>query len=39
MQSMVRPEMDLLASYDRGVTRLRVGWSQDYVEQIWDLDG
>ncbi|MBD8583079.1 TetR/AcrR family transcriptional regulator [Frigoribacterium sp. CFBP 13729] len=38
MQSMVRPEMDLLASYDRGVTRLRAGWSQDYVEQVWDLD-
>jgi AcrR family transcriptional regulator len=38
MQSMVRPDMDILASYDRAVSRLRVGWSQDYVEQIWDLD-
>jgi hypothetical protein len=38
MQSMVRPDMDLLASFDRAVSRLRVGWSQDYVEQIWDLD-
>jgi AcrR family transcriptional regulator len=37
MQSMVRPRMDLLASYDRAVTRLRAGWSQDYVEQVWDL--
>ena len=37
MQSMARPRMDLLASYDRAVTRLRAGWSQDYVEQVWDL--
>jgi len=38
VQSMVRPRMDLLASYDRAVTRLRAGWSQDYVEQIWDIE-
>ena len=38
MQSMVRPRMDLLASYDRAVTRLRAGWTQDYVEQVWDLE-
>lgn len=38
MQSMVRPRMDLLASYDRAVTRLRAGWSQAYAEQVWDLD-
>jgi hypothetical protein len=38
MQSMVRPRMDLLASYDRAVTRLRAGWSQSYAEQVWDLD-
>ena len=38
LQSMVRPSMDLLASYDRAVTRLRAGWSQDYVEHVWDLD-
>jgi AcrR family transcriptional regulator len=38
LQSMVRPRMDLLASYDRAVSRLRAGWSQTYVEQVWDLD-
>lgn len=38
MQSMVRPQMDLLASYDRAVTRLRAGWSHTYVKQIWDLE-
>lgn len=38
MQSMVRPRMDLLSSYDRAVTRLRAGWSQVYAEQVWDLD-
>lgn len=37
MQSMVRPRMDLVASYDRAVTRLRAGWSQTYVEHVWDL--
>jgi AcrR family transcriptional regulator len=37
MQSMARPRMDLLASYDRAVTRLRAGWSQDYVEHVWDI--
>ena len=30
--------MNLLASYDRAVTRLLAGWSKDYVEQVWDLD-
>lgn len=37
MQSMVRRRMDLLAAYDRAVTRLRAGWTHDYVEQVWDL--
>jgi len=39
LQSMVRPQMDLLAAYDRAVTRLRVGWSHRYEEQVWSLDG
>ncbi len=38
LQSMVRPEMDLLESYDRAVTRLREGWSREYVPPVWDLE-
>lgn len=38
LQSMVRPEMDLLESFDRAVTRLREGWSRAYVPPVWDLD-
>jgi AcrR family transcriptional regulator len=37
LQSMVRPEMDLLESFDRAVTRLREGWSREYVPPVWDL--
>lgn len=37
MQSMVRPRMDVLASYDRAVARLRAGWSHAYGDQVWDL--
>lgn len=37
LQSMVRPEMDLLESFDRAVTRLREGWSRAYVPPVWDL--
>jgi AcrR family transcriptional regulator len=39
LQSMVRPEMDLLESFDRAVTRLREGWSRAYVPPVWDLAG
>ncbi len=38
LQSMVRPEMDLLESFDRAVTRLREGWSREYVPPVWDLE-
>lgn len=38
LQSMVRPEMDLLEAFDRAVTRLREGWSSEYVAPVWDLD-
>lgn len=38
LQSMVRPEMDLLESFDRAVTRLREGWTRAYVAPVWDLD-
>ncbi|WP_123955508.1 TetR/AcrR family transcriptional regulator [Frondihabitans sp. 762G35] len=38
LQSMVRPTMDLLDAYERGVTRLRDGWSRAYAPAVWDLD-
>lgn len=38
LQSMVRPQMDLLDAYDRAVTRLRQGWKREYVAPVWDLD-
>lgn len=38
LQSMVRPTMNLLESYDRAVTRLRAGWAREYVAPVWDLD-
>lgn len=38
LQFMVRPGMDLLDSYDRAVTRLRHGWSVDYVAPSWNVD-
>lgn len=37
LQSMVRPDMDLLESYDRAVRRLRDGWSRDYTPPVWDI--
>lgn len=37
LQAMVRPSMDLLASYDRAVTRLRDGWSLAYTPPAWEL--
>jgi AcrR family transcriptional regulator len=37
MQFMVRPRMNLLESFDRGVTRLRQGWNSAYVAPVWDL--
>ena len=38
LQSMVRPRMDVLDSYDRAVTRLRDGWGRPYTPPTWDLD-
>jgi AcrR family transcriptional regulator len=38
LQSMVRPSMDLLDSYDRAATRLRDGWSRTYTAPIWNID-
>jgi AcrR family transcriptional regulator len=38
LQSMVRPDMDLLEAYDRAVTRLREGWAREYVAPVWDLE-
>jgi AcrR family transcriptional regulator len=38
LQSMVRPSMDLLDSYDRAATRLRDGWPRTYTAPIWNID-
>lgn len=37
LQSMLRPSMDVLASYDRAVARLRDGWSRPVTPQVWDI--
>ena len=37
LQSLLRPNMDLMASFDRAVTRLRDGWSQSYAPPTWDI--
>lgn len=37
-QSMVRPEMDLLESFDRAATRPRENWSREYVPPLCDLE-
>lgn len=37
LQAMVRPAMNLLGAYDRAVTRLRDGWSQQYTPPIWEI--
>ena len=37
LQSMLRPNMDLMASFDRAVTRLRDGWARDYAVPTWDI--
>ncbi|KQO64250.1 hypothetical protein ASF23_16950 [Curtobacterium sp. Leaf261] len=38
LQSMVRPDMDLLDAYDRAITRLREGWKQAYIKPVWEID-
>jgi AcrR family transcriptional regulator len=37
LQSMLRPHMNVLDSYDRAVTRLRNGWSTSYSPPTWDI--
>jgi AcrR family transcriptional regulator len=37
LQSIFRPNMDLLASFDRAVTRLRDGWSRAYAPPTWEI--
>jgi AcrR family transcriptional regulator len=37
LQSMLRPSMDVVASFDRAVARLRDGWSRPAITQVWDL--
>ena len=37
LQSMVRPNMDVVEAYDRAVTRLRDGWSVMYRQPVWDI--
>jgi hypothetical protein len=36
IQSLLRPNMDLVEAYDRAVTRLRRGWADEYQPPIWD---
>jgi AcrR family transcriptional regulator len=38
LQSMVRPDMDMLDAYDRAITRLREGWKQAYIRPVWEID-
>jgi AcrR family transcriptional regulator len=37
VQALLRPNMDLLTSYDRAVSRLREGWSSAYSPSVWEL--
>ncbi|KQO63831.1 TetR/AcrR family transcriptional regulator [Curtobacterium sp. Leaf261] len=37
LQYMVRPGLDLVASFDRAVSRLREGWRQSYIPPLWDI--
>ena len=37
LQSLLRPNMDLMASFDRAVTRLRDGWSRAYTLPTWEI--
>ena len=39
VQSMVRPQMNVLEAYDRAVTRLREGWKVVYIPPVWDVGG
>ena len=37
VQALLRPNMDLLTSYDRAVTRLREGWASEYTPSVWEI--
>jgi AcrR family transcriptional regulator len=37
LQFLARPGLDLVASFDRAVTRLREGWRQSYIPPVWDI--
>jgi AcrR family transcriptional regulator len=37
LQSMLRPNMDVVEAYDRAVTRLRHGWSEAYRPPVWPV--
>lgn len=37
LQSMLRPNMNVLEAYDRAITRLRDGWSNTYTPPVWEL--
>ena len=37
LQSMVRPDMDVVAAYERAVARLRDGWARLEPTQLWEL--
>jgi hypothetical protein len=36
LQSLMRPEMDLLDAFDRTVERLRIGWAE-MPSHVWEL--
>lgn len=37
VQALLRPNMDLLTSYDRAVSRLREGWASEYTASVWEI--
>ena len=37
LQSMLRPNMDVVEAFDRAVTRLRHGWSEAYRAPVWTV--
>ncbi len=37
VQALVRPAMNLLGAYDRGVARLRAGWAQPFAAPVWEI--
>lgn len=37
LQSMVRPDMDLLTTWDSAAARLRAGWARDAGHALWEI--